>query len=128
MWVSTVAGTVTDAGNPWPLPFLPFLNPLDGVTLLVLITLAAWHLKVKSVHDSSDLHDPIADLVAGPVQRKADDNGCNRKSNQVPRALKEPSPGDSRLQQYRVEIHAIRRTKMEYSPDDIADGSDLVHG
>ncbi len=72
--------------------------------------------------------DPIADLVAGPVQRKADDNGCNRKSNQVPRALKEPSPGHSRLQQYGVEIHAIRRTKVEYSPDDIADGSDLVHG
>ncbi len=41
-----VVGSLTQAGNPWPLPYLPFVNPLDGAVLLVMIALAAWYLKV----------------------------------------------------------------------------------
>jgi len=40
-------GNLTQAGNPWPLPYLPLLNPLDGVTLLVLVCLACWYRKVQ---------------------------------------------------------------------------------
>lgn len=49
IWFWTVAANLTQAGNPWPLPYVPLLNPLDGATLLVLITVAAWHLKAQSV-------------------------------------------------------------------------------
>ena len=34
---------LTQPGTPRPLPYLPFLNPLDGVTLLVLVSVLAWH-------------------------------------------------------------------------------------
>jgi uncharacterized membrane protein len=38
---------LTQAGNPWPLPYLPLLNPLDGVTLLVLVCLACWYRAIQ---------------------------------------------------------------------------------
>ncbi len=38
---------LTQAGNPWPLPYLPLLNPLDGTTLLVLISLLCWYRAIK---------------------------------------------------------------------------------
>jgi uncharacterized membrane protein len=34
---------LTQPGDPWPLPYLPLLNPLDGVTLLVLVSVVAWY-------------------------------------------------------------------------------------
>lgn len=37
----------TQSGNPWPLPYLPLINPLDGTTLLVLISLSCWYRAVR---------------------------------------------------------------------------------
>ncbi len=44
-WLWAV-GSLTQAGNPWPLPYLPLANPLDLATLLVMIALAAWYPRV----------------------------------------------------------------------------------
>jgi uncharacterized membrane protein len=38
-----VLANLTQPGTPRPLPYLPFLNPLDGVTLLVLVSVLAWY-------------------------------------------------------------------------------------
>jgi uncharacterized membrane protein len=45
-WLWVVCASLTRAGNPWPLPYVPLVNPLDGATLLVMVALAAWYLKV----------------------------------------------------------------------------------
>ncbi len=37
----------TQSGNPWPLPYLPLINPLDGTTLMVLISLSCWYRAVR---------------------------------------------------------------------------------
>lgn len=41
LWVWYV--NLTQSGNPWPLPYLPIVNPLDGSILLVLVSLTAWY-------------------------------------------------------------------------------------
>jgi uncharacterized membrane protein len=38
---------LTVAGNPWPLPYAPLVNPLDGASLLVLISLYSWNHSVQ---------------------------------------------------------------------------------
>lgn len=48
-WLWLVCANLTQAGNPWPLPYLPLLNPLDAATVLVLVTLAGWYLRMPSV-------------------------------------------------------------------------------
>jgi uncharacterized membrane protein len=40
---------MTLSASPWPLPYLPLVNPLDGVTLLVLVSLAAWYRELPLV-------------------------------------------------------------------------------
>ncbi|MCM2359787.1 MAG: DUF2339 domain-containing protein [Geobacteraceae bacterium] len=47
-WLWLVCANLTQAGDPWPLPYLPLLNPLDAATLLVLVTLAGWYLRMPS--------------------------------------------------------------------------------
>ena len=47
-WLWSVCANLTQAGNPWPLPYLPLLNPLDAATVLVLVTLAGWYLRMPS--------------------------------------------------------------------------------
>lgn len=37
----------TNSGNSWPLPYLPLFNPLDGTTLLVLISLICWYRTIQ---------------------------------------------------------------------------------
>ena len=46
MLVWTVAGTAID-GNPRPLPYLPLINPLDIVQMIVFLVIVAWVLWVK---------------------------------------------------------------------------------
>jgi uncharacterized membrane protein len=41
-WLWLLYVNLTQSGNPWPLPYLPLINPLDGSTLLVLISLVRW--------------------------------------------------------------------------------------
>lgn len=48
-WLWLLAANLTQAGNPWPLPYLPFLNPIDVATILVLVALAALYLKIPSL-------------------------------------------------------------------------------
>jgi uncharacterized membrane protein len=47
-WLWMLAVNLTQAGNPWPLPYLPLLNQIDVATLLILVTLAALYLKIPS--------------------------------------------------------------------------------
>ncbi len=37
----------TSSGNPWPLPYLPLLTPLDGTILLALISLICWYRTIR---------------------------------------------------------------------------------
>jgi len=48
-WLWLLYANLTRAGNPWPLPYLPLVNPLDGATLLVLISLVCWYRVVRDV-------------------------------------------------------------------------------
>ncbi len=48
-WLWVLYANLTQAGNPAPLPYLPLLNPLDGVTLLVVVSLVCWY---RAVHES----------------------------------------------------------------------------
>jgi uncharacterized membrane protein len=47
-WLWAVGVNLTEAGNPWPLPYAPFANPLDAATILVLVTLAGWYGRMPS--------------------------------------------------------------------------------
>ncbi len=46
-WFWLLCANLTHSGNPWPLPYLPLLNPLDLATLLVLISLFCWYRTIQ---------------------------------------------------------------------------------
>lgn len=46
LWVGTVLVNLSSKGDPWPLPYLPLLNPLDLTQIFVLIVLVYWSLVV----------------------------------------------------------------------------------
>jgi uncharacterized membrane protein len=46
-WFWLLYANLTQAGHPGPLPYLPLLNPLDGVTLLVLVSLVCWYRAIQ---------------------------------------------------------------------------------
>ncbi|MSM39425.1 MAG: DUF2339 domain-containing protein [Geobacter sp.] len=48
-WLWLLYANLTQAGNPWPLSYLPLVNPLDGATLMVLISLVCWYRVVRDV-------------------------------------------------------------------------------
>jgi uncharacterized membrane protein len=52
----------TNSGNSWPLPYLPLINPLDGTTLLVLISLICWYRTIRG---------SLPDLAQHMPQREA---------------------------------------------------------
>ena len=43
-WIGALLINLTNRGNPWPLPYLPFLNPLDLTQIFVFITMIYWSL------------------------------------------------------------------------------------
>jgi uncharacterized membrane protein len=47
-WLWVVCANLTQAGDPWPLPYLPLVNPLDGATLLALVSLLAWYRAISA--------------------------------------------------------------------------------
>jgi len=49
-WLWLLYANLTQAGNPAPLPYLPVLNPLDGITLLVVVSLVCWYRAVRESH------------------------------------------------------------------------------
>jgi len=49
-WLWLLYANLTQAGNPTPLPYLPVLNPLDGITLLVVVSLVCWYRAVRESH------------------------------------------------------------------------------
>ena len=46
-WLWLLYANLTHSGNPAPLPYLPLLNPMDGVTLLVLLSLVSWYRAIQ---------------------------------------------------------------------------------
>jgi uncharacterized membrane protein len=42
LWLGSIAVNLTSRGNPWPLPYLPLLNPLDLTQAGVFLALAWW--------------------------------------------------------------------------------------
>lgn len=46
-WLWLLCANLALAGNPWPLSYLPLVNPLDATTLLVLISLVGWYRAIQ---------------------------------------------------------------------------------
>ena len=42
LWLGSIATNLFSRGNPWPLKYLPLLNPLDLTQACVLLVLAGW--------------------------------------------------------------------------------------
>ncbi|MGV1100531.1 DUF2339 domain-containing protein [Thiovibrio sp. JS02] len=47
LWLWTLAVPLFSKGDPWPLTYIPLLNPLDLSQLFVIIALAFWALTVR---------------------------------------------------------------------------------
>ena len=43
--VWSIAASILGAGDPWPLPYVPILNPLDLTQAIVLLALASWAIR-----------------------------------------------------------------------------------
>lgn len=63
-WLWCVGANLTNPGNPWPLPYLPLLNPVDCATALVLITLVAWNRKAGTLYTAELPHGPLRTAIA----------------------------------------------------------------
>lgn len=42
LWLGSIATNLLSRGNPWPLPYLPLINPLDLTQACVMLALAWW--------------------------------------------------------------------------------------
>jgi len=47
LWLGTLGTSLVSRGDPWPLPYLPLLNPLDLAQAFVLTVLGLWFLTVR---------------------------------------------------------------------------------
>ncbi|MGD9506208.1 MAG: DUF2339 domain-containing protein [Syntrophobacteraceae bacterium] len=47
-WLWSLTVNLTNAGDPWPLPFIPILNPLDLAVCFVGASIGFWLLRLKS--------------------------------------------------------------------------------
>lgn len=50
MWLWSLFSNLNSDGNPYPLIYLPLLNPLDLAQIFVFIVLASWLLKIRELH------------------------------------------------------------------------------
>ncbi|MBI5556676.1 MAG: DUF2339 domain-containing protein [Deltaproteobacteria bacterium] len=44
LWLGTLVMNLLSKGDPWPLPYVPFVNPLDLTQMFVFIALSFWTL------------------------------------------------------------------------------------
>lgn len=47
-WFWLLWANLTSSGDPWPLPYVPVINPLDGTSMLILITLTCYWQKIRA--------------------------------------------------------------------------------
>lgn len=62
-----VWGNAVSDGNPWPLPYVPVLNPLDLAQAAVVLTVATWFVEVRrlGLQPLARLRLPVVWSVAG---------------------------------------------------------------
>ena len=48
LWLGTLGANLFSTGDPWPLPYLPLLNPFDLTQALVLLAVAFWSLTLTT--------------------------------------------------------------------------------
>lgn len=48
LWLGTLGANLFSPGDPWPLPYLPLLNPFDLAQALVLLAVACWSLTLTT--------------------------------------------------------------------------------
>jgi len=48
LFAGTIMMNLTSKSNPWPLPYLPFFNPLDLTQIMVLIVVIYWFLVLQT--------------------------------------------------------------------------------
>ena len=44
LWLGSMVMNLTSKGNPWPLPYVPFVNPLDLSQMFVFLAISFWTL------------------------------------------------------------------------------------
>ena len=62
-YVAAMAQTLTARGDTDPLPFLPFLNPVDLSVALTMVVLASWLQVIRTAHDLPEGAEPLL----GPI-------------------------------------------------------------
>ena len=63
-WLWCLVVNIGDAGDSWLFPYLPFLNPLDGTTLLVFLAMVSWYRKVYT-EPGPGSREPLLAFFAG---------------------------------------------------------------
>ncbi len=49
LWLWSLLSNISSDGNPYPINYLPLINPLDLAQILVFLVLATWMLKIKQL-------------------------------------------------------------------------------
>ena len=49
LWLWSLLSNISSDGNPYPIAYLPLLNPLDLAQIFVFLVLATWLLKIKQL-------------------------------------------------------------------------------
>ncbi len=65
LWLWSFVINLTANGDPWPLPYVPFLNPLDLAQAFVCVALLKWGLALKASDDSGRMAVPVKLITAG---------------------------------------------------------------
>jgi uncharacterized membrane protein len=50
LWLWLLSVNLASRGDPWPLPYVPVLNPLDVMTGLAFVALLYWGLRVRALN------------------------------------------------------------------------------
>ncbi len=66
LWVWSFVINLTANGNPWPLPYVPFLNPLDLAQAFVFVALLKWGFALN-VTDERGIRGDVVKLIYGGI-------------------------------------------------------------
>lgn len=65
LWLWSFVINLTANGDPWPLPYVPFLNPLDLAQAFVCVALLKWGFALKASDDRGRMAVPVKLITAG---------------------------------------------------------------
>ena len=66
LWGWSIVTNLTADGNPWPLPYLPLLNPLDIAQAFVCLALIKWSFALRSSNENL-VREPVVKVLHGAI-------------------------------------------------------------